>query len=159
MKDIFRNLKTAFFNFQALRKAKIKDVIIDECYLQAFERIVRKSEYKPNNERHYYSTSNENVIVLFEDRDQNKFNSDWKIYFENRDLKVSDLEFWVVYLELKNSGYLETRWPNKNHIKLTKKGMNHYETGSSFKQRYIDNIITYASLAISIVALVVSLAT
>lgn len=67
---------------------------------------------------------------------------------------------------LKASGYVVSNRPNTDEIKLTPKGINHYEKGLSFKKDYItqriarqSNIRSKWSLTISIVGIVIAIIT
>lgn len=154
---MIKRIRIILLELRFLKQARIKDLIIDECYMNSFERIKQKETYSKDSHSFHYGSSKDNRTALFSNEDLKEYSLFLKIAFENNKLSVSFLSFWCAYVSLLNYGYIVTCHPFKSHFKLTEKGIYHYKNGLSFKQTLINNGLTYISVGVSILALIISI--
>jgi hypothetical protein len=165
-------------------KERLKDIIIDQIYHYCYNEVVLKIESDTLNvtleagnklkdnpyikeliskfigssdkAKMHYDTRNDTYCNLIEGREPLKSFMDRLIVqgYKRSENLHNNIENAIQFLVYRS--YLKRNYPKTTELALTQKGINHYTTGRSFEDLYINGRNTGIALIISIISIVIA---
>jgi len=130
-----------------------KSKIEDDPFMQDIHEAIKKSgEYKA-----YYDKRNKKYCKIIEGEIVVKSFTDKLLYLGFEKSDTLHLEINEAIKFLKHRSYLSQNQPIDSEYSLTDKGLNHYLTGASFEDKYLQNQDSHQTRIISIVSLIVAI--
>ena len=129
-----------------------KSKIEDDPFMQDIHEAIKKSgEYKA-----YYDKRNKKYCKIIEGKNVFKSFTDKLLYlgFEKSDTLHVEINETIKFLI--HRSYLSQNQPIDSEYSLTEKGLNHYLSGISFEDKFIQNQIATYTLIISIISIILA---
>jgi hypothetical protein len=166
-------------------KERLKDIIIDHVYDYCFNEVVMKIEgggnkielgrgskveddpfmqviheniKKSGEYKAYYDKRNKKYCKIIEGKNIFKSFTDKLVYLGFEKSDTLHLEINEAIQFLLHRSYLSHNQPIESEYSLTDKGLNHYLTGASFEDKYLQNQDSHQTRLISVISLVVAIA-